>query len=103
MSSLGTLAGNAATWVLLPVLALAALALTFVLRVPQARIGDAIRAIFAAPEKNAPGSMSPRTAMALSMAATIGAGAVVSMATAISLGGAGALAWLWLFGLLLAP
>lgn len=104
MSSLATLSDATATWALLPILALSALALTFVLRLPQlARLGEGVRAIFAPPDPKAPGTFSPRTALALSTVASIGAGAVVSTATAISLGGAGALAWVWLFGLLLAP
>lgn len=104
MGSLATLSDAAATWALFPILALAALALTFVLRMPQfARLGEGVRALFAPPDAKAPGTISPRTALALSTVASVGAGAVVSTATAISLGGAGALAWLWLFGLLLAP
>lgn len=104
MSSLSTISAWAATWALFPLLALAALALTFVLRMPQvARVGEAVRGLFAPPDATAPGTLSPRSALALSVVASVGAGAVVSTATAISLGGAGALAWVWLFGLLLAP
>lgn len=104
MSSLAALADNAAIWFLGPILVLAALAMTFVLGLPQfARIGDAFRALFAAPDPKAPGTISPRSALAFSLVASIGAGAVVSLGTAVALGGPGTLAWLWLFGLLLAP
>ncbi len=92
-------------WMLPGLIALvvAALVLSVLLRAPQlTRLGDAFSAIRAHDPK-AEGSVHPATAIALSTAASIGAGAVVSAAAAMALGGPGALAWLWLFGLLLAP
>jgi Na+/alanine symporter len=90
-------------WVALPALAVAALLVTLYLRAPQiTRLREAFLALTAY-DANAVGRLHPATAIALSTAATIGAGAVVSTATAISLGGPGALAWLWLFGFLVAP
>lgn len=91
------------SWAGLPAVALAAFVVTVVLRFPQVtRLADAFRAVNA-PDPRAEGSLHPATALALSAAASIGAGAVVSAATAVGLGGPGALPWLWLFGLLFAP
>lgn len=90
------------TWVVLPLLVLAGLAISFVLRAPQlTRLAEGWRGLREDP--TAPGSISPASALALSMAATAGAGALTGTATAISLGGPGAVAWLWLFGILVAP
>ena len=103
MESLINLRDVAWAWVGLPALIVAAVALTVLLRFPQiTRLGEAFRAITAHDPK-AEGSLPPATALALSTAATVGAGAAVSAATAMSLGGPGALPWLWLFGLLFAP
>jgi AGCS family alanine or glycine:cation symporter len=48
----------------------------------------------------APGSVSPFQAVATAMASTVGVGNIAGVATAISLGGPGALFWLWISGLL---
>lgn len=90
------------TWVVLPVLVLCALALTVILRAPQlTRLAEGWRGLGGDP--SAPGQLSPGAVLALSTATTSGAGAIIGAATAISLGGVGAIAWLWLFGLLVAP
>ncbi len=103
MQSLVVLRDALWPWVALPALVIGALVATILMRAPQiTRLAEAFRAINAHDPK-AEGSVHPATALALSSAATIGAGAVVSAATAIGLGGPGALAWLWLFGLLIAP
>ena len=103
MQSLVVLRDALWPWVALPALVIGALVATILMRAPQiTRLAEAFRAINAHDPK-AEGSVHPATALALSSAATIGAGAVVSAATAIGLGGPGALAWLWLFGFLIAP
>lgn len=90
-------------WVGLPLLVVAAAVVSLVLRLPQlARLREGYRALTAHDPK-AEGSVHPATAIALCTAATVGAGAVVSAATAFGLGGPGAIAWLWLFGFLVAP
>jgi AGCS family alanine or glycine:cation symporter len=48
----------------------------------------------------APGSVSPFQAVATALASTVGVGNIAGVATAISLGGPGALFWLWLSGVL---
>lgn len=91
------------TWVVPSVLALVGLALTIALRAPQlTRLPEGFRAALAH-DPRAAGTMPPGTAVLLSAAATYGSAAAVSAATAVALGGAGAIAWLWLFGLLIAP
>lgn len=52
-------------------------------------------------EKSAgPGSVSPFQAVATALASTVGVGNIAGVATAISLGGPGALFWLWISGVL---
>lgn len=85
-----------------PLLSIAALLLTVRLKAPQwRRLPDAFRAI------REPGAgdngAAPGLAAALAAVATFGAAGVVGAATAVSLGGPGALPYLWLFGILLAP
>ncbi len=47
-----------------------------------------------------PGSVSPFQAVATALASTVGVGNIAGVATAISLGGPGALFWLWVSGIL---
>jgi len=90
------------SWVVLPVLVLGAIALTVILRAPQwTRLAEGWRGL--RPDPSAPGLVSPAASVVLSIAATAGAGSVLGTATAISLGGLGAVAWLWLFALFVAP
>jgi AGCS family alanine or glycine:cation symporter len=89
-------------WIAVPALALAAAVTALLLRLPTfTRLGDAFRAVRAP----APGTtgQAPLGAVLLAAAASVGAGAAVSGATAVALGGAGSLAWLWVFGFFLAP
>lgn len=102
MNSLLDLVAPLETWLVLPLLVLGSLALTLVLRAPQlGRLADGWRGLKDDP--GAPGEISPAAALGLSVAMTTAAGATVGTATAISLGGPGAVAWLWLFGVLVAP
>src|SRR5918999_2691988 len=48
----------------------------------------------------APGEVSPFQAVATALASTVGVGNIAGVATAISLGGPGALFWLWISGVL---
>ncbi len=48
----------------------------------------------------APGEVSPFQAVATALASTVGVGNIAGVATAISLGGPGALFWLWVSGVL---
>ena len=62
--------------------------LTFKLRFPQRHLLKAIRLSFTK-DKNTPGDVSQFGALATSLAATIGTGNIIGMATAVSLGGPG--------------
>src|SRR5688500_10494471 len=47
-----------------------------------------------------PGTVSPFQAVATALASTVGVGNIAGVATAISIGGPGALFWLWVSGIL---
>lgn len=51
-------------------------------------------------EPGAPGDVSPFGALTTALAATIGTGNIVGVATAVGLGGPGAVLWMWLTGVL---
>jgi AGCS family alanine or glycine:cation symporter len=51
------------------------------------------------PDKNSKGDVSQFGALATALAATIGTGNIVGVATAVALGGPGAVLWCWLTGL----
>ncbi|MCZ7682250.1 MAG: alanine:cation symporter family protein [Sandaracinaceae bacterium] len=90
-------------WIAAPLALAAALVATVLLRAPQiTKIVEAFRAL-KAHDPDAPGRLHPATSAALASAASFGAAGAVGAATAVSLGGAGAIAWVWLFALLLAP
>ncbi len=73
--------------------------LTIRLRFPQRHILKAFR-IIRNPDNNAPGDISQMGALSTSLAATIGTGNIVGVATAIALGGPGAVFWCWITGVL---
>jgi AGCS family alanine or glycine:cation symporter len=71
--------------------------LTIRLKFPQRKIGTAIR-LSVKKDKGAKGDVSQFGALATSLAATIGTGNIIGVATAVSLGGPGAVLWCWLTG-----
>ncbi|MBQ2590005.1 MAG: sodium:alanine symporter family protein, partial [Prevotella sp.] len=71
--------------------------LTFRLKVPQRKIFTAIK-LSVVPDKNASGDVSQFGALATALAATIGTGNIIGVATAVALGGPGAVLWCWLTG-----
>ncbi len=71
--------------------------LTFRLRFPQRHILKAIR-LSVSKDSGAKGDVSQFGALATSLAATIGTGNIVGVATAVALGGPGAVLWCWLTG-----
>ena len=71
--------------------------LTIRLRFPQRKIFTAIR-LSVVPDKDAKGDVSQFGALATALAATIGTGNIIGIATAVSLGGPGAVFWCWLTG-----
>ncbi len=73
--------------------------LTVRLRFPQRRIFHAIR-LSVSRDSDGEGDVSQFGALATSLAATIGTGNIVGVATAVALGGPGAVFWCWLTGVL---
>lgn len=71
--------------------------LTFRLRFPQRMIFTAIK-LSIKKDPGAAGDVSQFHSLATALAATIGTGNIVGMATAIALGGPGAVLWCWLTG-----
>ena len=71
--------------------------LTIRLKCPQRKIFKAIK-LSVQKDKNSDGDVSQFGALATSLAATIGTGNIIGVATAISLGGPGAVLWCWLTG-----
>ncbi|MDU0458272.1 MAG: sodium:alanine symporter family protein [Geobacteraceae bacterium] len=70
--------------------------LTVRLRGIQVRmLGHALRETFARPKVNEAGDISHFKALMIALAATIGTGNIIGVATAISVGGPGALFWMW--------
>ncbi|UKK51550.1 alanine:cation symporter family protein [Prevotella sp. E13-17] len=72
--------------------------LTFRLCIPQRKILKGIR-MSVCKDKGATGDVSQFGALATAMAATIGTGNIVGVATAVALGGPGAVLWCWLTGI----
>ncbi|MDO9493839.1 sodium:alanine symporter family protein [Acetobacterium sp.] len=72
---------------------------------PWRNLGYALKSVFAKPDpskKESSGDISPFQSLMTALAATIGTGNIVGVATAMVLGGPGALVWMWisaLFGL----
>jgi alanine or glycine:cation symporter, AGCS family len=77
--------------------------LLFVTRAVQFRhIGNALREVLGKvrQRKAGAGNVTPFQAVATALASTVGVGNIAGVATAITLGGPGALFWLWVSGLL---
>ena len=72
--------------------------LTIRLRCPQRHLLTGIR-LSVQKDKDATGDVSQFGALATALAATIGTGNIVGVATAVALGGPGAVLWCWLTGI----
>ena len=72
--------------------------LTFRLRIPQRKLLTGIR-LSVKKDPEAEGDVSQFGALATALAATIGTGNIVGVATAVALGGPGAVLWCWLTGI----
>ena len=73
--------------------------LTIRLRFPQRHIFKAIK-LSVLPDGKSVGDVSPFASLATSLAATIGTGNIIGIATAVALGGPGAVFWCWITGIL---
>lgn len=71
--------------------------LTIRLKFPQRKIFTAIK-LSVSRDKDADGDVSQFGALVTSLAATIGTGNIIGVATAVSLGGPGAVFWCWVTG-----
>ena len=67
-------------------------------RFPQRHLIKAVK-LSVKPDKDSKGDVSQFGALATALAATIGTGNIVGVATAVALGGPGAVLWCWLTGL----
>lgn|SRR5574344_405170 len=94
LSTLGTFLWG---WPMVILLLGTHLFLTVRLKFPQRKIWTAIKLSFRK-DKDATGDVSQFGALATALAATIGTGNIVGVATAIALGGPGAVLWCWLTG-----
>lgn len=72
--------------------------LTFRLKFPQRKLWTAIK-LSVRKDSGSTGDVSQFAALATSLAATIGTGNIIGVATAVSLGGPGAVLWCWLTGI----
>lgn len=90
-------------WIAGPALLLAGVVLSVRLRAPQlVELGRGLRALRNA-DRSAGGALHPAASTLLATLASFGAAGAVGTATAVALGGPGAIAWVWLFTFLLAP
>jgi len=90
-------------WPMIVLLVGTGLLLTIVTGGVQFRyLGVALREVLGkiTQKSTAPGEVSPFQAVATALASTVGVGNIAGVATAISIGGPGALLWLWVSGVL---
>ncbi|GAA0554851.1 alanine/glycine:cation symporter family protein [Actinomadura livida] len=87
-------------WLLIPLLLLTGLYLTLLLRGLQVRhFRLAFRLAFRKSDTEAEGDISHYQALSTALAATVGVGNIAGVATAIALGGPGAVLWMWFTGM----
>ncbi len=97
-TALGTISNWLWGWWMIILLLGTHIFLTFRLKVPQRKLLKAIR-LSVAKDKDASGDVSQFAALATSLAATIGTGNIIGVATAVAIGGPGAVLWCWLTGI----
>lgn len=93
-----TISGYVWGWSMIILLLGTHIFLTIRLKCPQRKIFTAIR-LSVKKDKDSEGDVSQFAALATSLAATIGTGNIIGVATAVSLGGPGAVLWCWLTGI----
>ena len=92
-----TLSGYLWGWPMIILLLGTHIFLSFRLGVPQRKLLTAIK-LSISKDKGSTGDVSQFGALATALAATIGTGNIVGVATAVALGGPGAVLWCWLSG-----
>jgi AGCS family alanine or glycine:cation symporter len=98
-SLISGIAGFMWGWPLLVLLLGTHLFLTIRLKFIQRHMGTAIR-LSVKKDPDSKGEISQFSALATSLAATIGTGNIIGVATAVTLGGPGAVLWVWITGVL---
>jgi AGCS family alanine or glycine:cation symporter len=90
------------TWLLIPLLAVTGFVLTIMLRGVQfTKLFPALRlGLLTRKDHGAEGDISHYQALTTALAATVGVGNIAGVATAIGVGGPGALFWMWITGIL---
>ncbi len=86
-------------WPMIVLLVGTHLYLTIRLRFPQRHMAKAIR-LSVEKDKGSEGDVSQFSALATGLAATIGTGNIIGVATAVTMGGPGAILWCWITGVL---
>ncbi len=103
MEAIETVLANVSNWMwgwgMIILLLGTHLYLTIRLKVPQRKLLTAMR-LSVTKDKDASGDVSQFAALATSLAATLGTGNIIGVATAVALGGPGAVLWCWLTGVL---
>lgn len=84
-------------WPMIALLLGTHLYLTIILKFPQRKLFTAIK-LSVTKDKEGSGDVSQFGALATALAATIGTGNIVGVATAVALGGPGAVFWCWITG-----
>lgn len=74
--------------------------LTIILRFPQRYLFKGLACYFSRNEDEHGGHISPFAALTISLAANIGTGNIIGVATALAAGGPGAIFWCWMTGVL---
>ncbi len=74
--------------------------LTIILRFPQRYLFKGIACYFSRSNDTSSGHISPFAALAISLAANVGTGNIIGVATALAAGGPGAIFWCWMTGIL---
>ncbi|MDR2566621.1 MAG: sodium:alanine symporter family protein [Bifidobacteriaceae bacterium] len=89
-------------WLLIPLLFITGLVLTIRLKGMQfTKLWPALKlGLFTRKDPGSAGDISQYQALTTALAATVGVGNIVGVATAIGIGGPGALFWMWITGLL---
>jgi AGCS family alanine or glycine:cation symporter len=91
----GNLSGHIYTWVLVPLLLAAGLYFTVLMRGSQVRLFfTSVKLLVEKPKDRA--AMAPFQALMISTASRVGTGNIAGVATAIAVGGPGAVFWMWL-------
>ncbi|WP_027351436.1 alanine/glycine:cation symporter family protein [Halotalea alkalilenta] len=97
---LDTLSGSLWTYLAIPMLVLSGLYLTLVCRGMQIRMIPEMFRVLGERTKGEEGSISSFKAFTISAASRVGTGNIAGVATAIALGGPGAVFWMWVVALL---